>query len=80
MYILKTVALLSRPHLRDQPIAVSHYANANITPDAKISADIASCSHAARAKGVKNGMWMKQALKLCPELYCVVRSNLTFAS
>lgn len=30
--------------------------------------EIASCSYEARAKGVKNGMFMGTALKLCPEL------------
>lgn len=30
--------------------------------------EIASCSYEARAKGVKNGMFMGSALKLCPEL------------
>ncbi|CAG9583361.1 unnamed protein product [Danaus chrysippus] len=30
--------------------------------------EIASCSYEARAKGIKNGMFMGKALKLCPEL------------
>lgn len=37
--------------------------------DKKMSlSEIASCSYEARAKGVKNGMFVGQALKLCPEL------------
>ncbi|KAJ9648967.1 deoxycytidyl transferase [Coniosporium tulheliwenetii] len=30
--------------------------------------EIASCNYPARAFGVKNGMWMKRALEMCPEL------------
>lgn len=33
--------------------------------------EIASCSYEARAKGVKNGMFMGSALKLCPELKAI---------
>lgn len=41
----------------------------NITDSAAISmSEIASCSYEARAKGIKNGMFMGGALKLCPEL------------
>ena len=40
-----------------------------VTEAAGISmSEIASCSYEARAKGVKNGMFMGSALKLCPEL------------
>ncbi len=37
--------------------------------------EIASCSYEARAKGVKNGMFMGSALKLCPELGEFKNSN-----
>ncbi|XP_039756806.1 DNA repair protein Rev1 isoform X2 [Pararge aegeria] len=33
--------------------------------------EIASCSYEARAKGVKNGMFMGAALKLCPDLQTI---------
>ncbi|XP_023939176.2 DNA repair protein REV1 [Bicyclus anynana] len=33
--------------------------------------EIASCSYEARAKGVKNGMFMGEALKLCPDLLTI---------
>ncbi|KAH8349817.1 hypothetical protein KR084_007757 [Drosophila pseudotakahashii] len=37
--------------------------------DKKMSlSEIASCSYEARAKGIRNGMFVGQALKLCPEL------------
>lgn len=40
--------------------------------DKKMSlSEIASCSYEARAKGIKNGMFVGQALKLCPELKTV---------
>ena len=40
-----------------------------VTEAAGISmSEIASCSYEARAKGVKNGMFMGSALKLCPVL------------
>ncbi|XP_065183744.1 DNA repair protein REV1-like isoform X2 [Sycon ciliatum] len=35
------------------------------------SADIASCSYEARARGVKNGMWLTRAVELCPDLVTV---------
>ncbi|KAJ1522287.1 hypothetical protein ONE63_002587 [Megalurothrips usitatus] len=34
-------------------------------------AEIASCSYEAREKGVKNGMFVGAALKLCPSLYTI---------
>ncbi|GAB0100180.1 DNA repair protein Rev1 [Sergentomyia squamirostris] len=33
--------------------------------------EIASCSYEARAKGIKNGMFMGTALKLCPDLQTI---------
>ncbi|XP_034105706.1 DNA repair protein Rev1 [Drosophila albomicans] len=37
--------------------------------DKKMSlSEIASCSYEARAKGIRNGMFVGQALKLCPDL------------
>ena len=33
--------------------------------------EIASCSYEARAVGVRNGMFLGAARKLCPEIYCV---------
>lgn len=39
-----------------------------VTNEKKSMAEIASCSYEARAKGVKNGMFLGTALKLCPDL------------
>lgn len=33
--------------------------------------EIASCSYEARAVGVRNGMFLGAARKLCPDIYCV---------
>ncbi|CAL1536465.1 unnamed protein product [Lymnaea stagnalis] len=97
-----SVGLLTRPELRDLPVAVTHSKGqaskvnpgSNLaweksqwqkkrqgklkgesTADAKAKgqtfnsmAEIASCSYQARKAGVKNGMFMGQALKLCPDL------------
>jgi nucleotidyltransferase/DNA polymerase involved in DNA repair len=60
-----SVALLRRPDLRDKPVAVTH---ASKTSD---SAEISSCNYIARAFGVRNGSWMGNARKLCPNLEVV---------
>lgn len=54
---------LDRPDLQGKPVAVGSGGSKN--------ADIASCNYEARKFGVKNGMWMSQALKLCPDLKSV---------
>ena len=44
----------------------------NITDAAGVSmSEIASCSYEARAAGIKNGMFMGSALKLCPDLQTI---------
>lgn len=52
------VSLKSAPEYVDKPAVVAHGSGTG--------SEIASCNYPARAFGVKNGMWMKQALKLCP--------------
>ncbi|KAF2670907.1 DNA repair protein [Microthyrium microscopicum] len=54
------VSLKKRPDLKDKPVVVAH---GNGT-----GSEIASCNYVARGYGVKNGMWMKKALDLCPTL------------
>ena len=54
------VSLRNSPHLVDKPVVVAHGNGAG--------AEIASCNYPARKYGIKNGMWMKHAQKLCPEL------------
>lgn len=44
------------------PVAVSHGGK---------TSDVASCNYVARSFGVKNGMWVGGARKLCPNLVCL---------
>ncbi|KAE8452156.1 hypothetical protein EG329_001623 [Mollisiaceae sp. DMI_Dod_QoI] len=54
------VSLKSAPDYIDKPAVVAH---GNGT-----GSEIASCNYPARQFGVKNGMWMKRALELCPTI------------
>ncbi|KAG4027387.1 hypothetical protein MFRU_030g00230 [Monilinia fructicola] len=54
------VSLKSAPEYTDKPAVVAHGTGTG--------SEIASCNYPARAFGVKNGMWMKNAIKLCPEI------------
>ncbi|KAF7118358.1 hypothetical protein CNMCM5793_007872 [Aspergillus hiratsukae] len=54
------VSTLKHPELKGQPVAIAHGTGSG--------SEIASCNYPARARGIKNGMWMKGALQACPEL------------
>ena len=54
------VSLRKHPELVDKPVVIAHGSGPG--------AEIASCNYPARKFGVKNGMWMKTALQLCPDL------------
>ncbi|KAJ1331282.1 DNA repair protein REV1 [Microdochium nivale] len=54
------VSLKRAPEFVDKPTVVAH---GNGT-----GSEIASCNYPAREFGVKNGMWMKKAKELCPDL------------
>jgi DNA repair protein REV1 len=54
------VSLKSAPEYIEKPAAVAHGSGSG--------SEIASCNYAARKFGVKNGMWMKKALELCPDI------------
>jgi DNA repair protein REV1 len=54
------VSLKKQPQFRDKPAVVAHGNGSG--------SEIASCNYVARKFGVKNGMWMKRAQELCPEL------------
>ncbi|CAM9347459.1 unnamed protein product, partial [Hapterophycus canaliculatus] len=60
-----SVLVRNRPELRGKPVAVAH--NASNAKGAG-SSEISSCNYPARAKGLRAGMFMMQAKKLCPEL------------
>ncbi|KAF2478301.1 DNA repair protein [Lindgomyces ingoldianus] len=55
-----SVSLKKNPQYKDKPAVVAH-GNGN-------GSEIASCNYSARKFGVKNGMWMKRAMELCPDL------------
>ena len=54
------VSLKKYPQYVDKPAVVAHGGGSG--------SEIASCNYPARKFGVKNGMWMKTAQQLCPEL------------
>ncbi|MCJ1254266.1 deoxycytidyl transferase [Lignoscripta atroalba] len=54
------VSLKKFPQYVDKPAVVAHGGGSG--------AEIASCNYPARKFGVKNGMWMKTAQQLCPDL------------
>jgi DNA repair protein REV1 len=55
------VLLRNEQHLHNQPVAVAHSNKAG-------SSEISSCNYPARSYGLKNGMFMFDAMKLCPKL------------
>jgi DNA repair protein REV1 len=54
------VSLKKYPQYKDKPAVVAHGTGNG--------SEIASCNYPARKFGVKNGMWMKKAQGLCPDL------------
>ncbi|KAJ4339272.1 deoxycytidyl transferase [Ascochyta clinopodiicola] len=54
------VSLKKNPEHKNKPAVVAHGQGSG--------SEIASCNYPARKYGVKNGMWMKRAMELCPEL------------
>lgn len=54
------VSLKKNPEFKDKPAVVAHGGGSG--------SEIASCNYPARKFGVKNGMWMKRAQEMCPDL------------
>lgn len=54
------VSMKSAPEYVDKPAVVAHGTGTG--------SEIASCNYPARKFGVKNGMWMKRALEMCPDI------------
>lgn len=54
------VSLKKYPNDVDKPVVVAHGGG--------LGSEIASCNYPARKFGIKNGMWMKHAQKMCPDL------------
>lgn len=69
-----SVGIRNRPELQGLPVAVTHAkgnahsANYDGKEEFGSKSEVASCSYAARKAGVKNGMFLGEALKLCPNL------------
>lgn len=56
--------MLCRDDLKDVPVAVAH----SKASSQRGYSEISSCNYPARSCGLKNGMFMLQAVKLCPHL------------
>jgi len=68
-----SVGIRNKPELQDLPVAVTHakgnmFSTNHDNKEFKSLSEIASCSYAARKAGIKNGMFLGEALKLCPNL------------
>ena len=64
-----SAGLVSRPHLHGKPVVVCHSQHAQ--GGASSTSEIASASYEARKFGIKNGMSLQQARKLCPDLVTI---------
>ena len=62
-----SVSLRKYPDFRGKPVGVAH-AKGNKSDGTESWSEIASCSYEARKCGVKNGMFVGPAKKLCPDL------------
>jgi DNA repair protein REV1 len=60
---------VDRPYLRGKPVVVCHSQHAQ--GGASSTSEIASASYEARGFGIKNGMSLQQARKLCPDLVTI---------
>lgn len=65
-----SAGLVGRPHLRGKPVVVCHSQH-HAQSGASSTSEIASASYEARNFGVKNGMSLQQARKLCPDLVTI---------
>ncbi|OJT06249.1 DNA repair protein REV1 [Trametes pubescens] len=64
-----SAGLIDRPHLRGKPVVVCHsQGNAG---GASSTSEIASASYEARKFGIKGGMSLQQARKLCPAIITI---------
>uniref|UniRef100_A0A9J2PK98 DNA repair protein REV1 n=1 Tax=Ascaris lumbricoides TaxID=6252 RepID=A0A9J2PK98_ASCLU len=63
-----SVALRTRPDLIGKPVAITH--SRGLDASAGMS-EVASCSYEARAYGVRNGCYVRQAKSVCPDLICL---------
>ena len=67
-----SVGLRKRLDLRDKPVAVCHGSGSESAPaDTSSTSEIASCNYVARESGVRNGMSLGQAVRLCPAIQTI---------
>lgn len=66
-----SVGLRKRPDLKGKPVAVTHAKNNTSSETKESYAEIASCSYEARKCGIKNGMFLGEALELCPHIQTI---------
>ncbi|RDB19284.1 DNA repair protein rev1 [Hypsizygus marmoreus] len=64
-----SAGLLSRPQLKGKPVVVCHSQGAQ--GGASSTSEVASASYEARKFGIKNGMSLQQARKLCPGIITI---------
>ena len=64
-----SAGLVSRPQLRGKPVVVCH--SQHPQGGASSTSEIASASYEARGFGIKNGMSLQQARKLCPDVLTI---------
>ena len=65
-----SVSLRKYPNFKGKPVGVAH-AKGNKSDGSESWSEIASCSYEARKCGVKNGMFVGPAKKLCPDLQII---------
>ncbi|GBP67439.1 DNA repair protein REV1, partial [Eumeta japonica] len=72
-YTLSKSVGISKEILKSTEFTVRSRADDIIVEDDKYGSmsEIASCSYEARAKGIKNGMFMGTAIQLCPDLITI---------
>ncbi|KAL8925255.1 MAG: hypothetical protein Q9172_002305 [Xanthocarpia lactea] len=66
------VSLKKHPQFVEKPVVIAHGGGSG--------SEIASCNYPARKFGIKNGMWMKHAQKLCPDLKVLPYDFLAYES
>ncbi|EDO05141.2 impB/mucB/samB DNA repair family protein [Babesia bovis T2Bo] len=60
-----SVAIKGKQHLKNMPLCISYGTGRNS------ASEIATCNYAARVYGVSKGMWVRDAVQLCPSLQFV---------
>ncbi|KAL3768046.1 hypothetical protein ACHAW5_001433 [Stephanodiscus triporus] len=71
-----SVALRRYPQYRDKPVAVGHshvartnlYENTTKTRNKNSSSELSTCNYIARKHGIRKGMFLGDAIEICPDL------------